>query len=153
MPVSLSSGLYKTSTQTPNGKLFVGVRPDSSPDVAGGFPVIVGPESSSAIIELRLLDGLKYEFLLYHHGGQSLGYKMNQFDKGCEVIASPGREVGEWMITQGRNPEKYRIHTIQSNLFWTVKGDSSAGPKLIVSPPEPEGGEINDWDIELQWND
>ncbi|CAE6463700.1 unnamed protein product [Rhizoctonia solani] len=150
MPVSLSSGLYKIFTETPNGKQYVGVLPDSSPDVAGGFPVIIGPESSSSLIELRELDGLKYELRLFHHGGQSLGYKTNQFEQGNEVIALPNREVGEWVITQGRNPEKYRIHTIRSNLFWTTKGNAADATPIILSPPEPEAGEINDWEIEFQ---
>ncbi|CEL53489.1 hypothetical protein RSOLAG1IB_11421 [Rhizoctonia solani AG-1 IB] len=150
MPVPLSPGLYKISTETPNGKLYVGVRPGSSPNVAGGFPVIVGPDSSSSLIELCPLEGLKYELRLFHHGGQSLGYKINQFEQGKEVVAMPNREAAEWVITDGRNPEKHRIRTIQSNLFWTTKGSASDGAPVALSPSESEGGETTDWEIEFQ---
>ncbi|CAE7096609.1 unnamed protein product [Rhizoctonia solani] len=108
MTVTLSSGLYKISTETPNGKLYAGIPPDSSLDTTRGLPVVAGPESTASVIELRYIDGLKYEFRLWYHGGLSLGFKRSQFEQGNELVALPNSEVGEWIITNGRNPEKYR---------------------------------------------
>ncbi|KAJ1300401.1 hypothetical protein OPQ81_005220 [Rhizoctonia solani] len=151
MQVSLPSGLYKIFTETPNGKLYAGVRADSSPDVAGGFPVIAGPESNAAVIELQNIEGLKYNFLLWHHGGLSLGYKVNQFEQGSELIAVPERQYGEWMLAYGRSsPERFRIITPQSHLGWAVQEEAAGGAPIALRTPEPEGGEIVDWGFEFQ---
>ncbi|CAE6441477.1 unnamed protein product [Rhizoctonia solani] len=151
MPVTLPSGLYKISTETPNGKIYAGIPPGSPVDSTGGFPVVAGPESSASVIELRNIDGLKYEFRLWHHGGLSLGFKSNQFEQGNEVIALPNHEFSEWIITSGRNTEKYRIFTPQSKLYWTTAGGSNAAPIALRELGPDESG-INDWDIEFQGN-
>ncbi|KEP44941.1 hypothetical protein V565_344200, partial [Rhizoctonia solani 123E] len=126
MTVTLSSGLYKIFTKTPNGKLYASVSHDSSLDITGGLPVVAGPESSASVIELRNIDGLKYKFRLWHHGGLSLGFKRSQFEQGNEVVALPNHDVSEWIVTDGRNPEKYRIFTPQSKLYWTTTTQETA---------------------------
>ena len=50
MPVALSSGLYKIFTDTPTGKLYAGISPDSALDTTGGLPVVAGPESSAVCV-------------------------------------------------------------------------------------------------------
>ncbi|CAE6378368.1 unnamed protein product [Rhizoctonia solani] len=119
MPVTLSSGLYKIFTETPSGRLYAGILPDSAPDTTGGLPVVAGPESSA---------------------------------QGNEVIAVPNREVGEWIVTGGRNPEKYRIFTPQSKLYWTTTQEGTSGAPIALRELEADENGINDWDIEFQRN-
>ncbi|CAE6402116.1 unnamed protein product [Rhizoctonia solani] len=152
MPVTLSSGFYKIFTETPNGKLYAGVPRDSSLDITGGLPVVAGPESSASEIELRNIDGLKYEFRLWHHGGLSLGFKRNQFEQGNEVVALPNHDVSEWMITGGRNPEKYRIFTPQSKLYWTITQETTNTTAIALRELGHDESEIVDWEIEFQRN-
>ncbi|CAE6463691.1 unnamed protein product [Rhizoctonia solani] len=105
--MTIHNGLYKVSLKTNNNQLYLGLSRDPSPsNVHEGIQVIAGPESSTTIVEVRNVEGDRYELHLWYHSGLGIGYNTVQSLLGSQVTATSN--ALEWHIERGSRSNRYK---------------------------------------------
>ncbi|KAG9086339.1 hypothetical protein FRC07_013121, partial [Ceratobasidium sp. 392] len=102
--MGLKQGLYKVSTTTRNGPMFVALPPGPA---FVGSPVFAGPESWVTVVNVEPLGGDKYACRLWYHSGLNVGYDEGNMEPGARTIVSPNSDQG-WAVDPGNNDGCYR---------------------------------------------
>ncbi|CEL53488.1 hypothetical protein RSOLAG1IB_11420 [Rhizoctonia solani AG-1 IB] len=147
--MTIHNGLYKLSTKANNNQLYLGLSRDPSPsNVNDGIQVVVGPESSTTIVEVRNVRGDRYELHLWYHSGLGIGYNTVQSLLGSQVMATSN--ALEWRIEQGTRSNRFKISVPESDLYWTITSEGEDETRITLRPLG--GMPAEEWYFELQRN-
>ncbi|KAG8737329.1 hypothetical protein FRC10_008306 [Ceratobasidium sp. 414] len=141
--MGLREGLYKVSTTTRSGTVFVALPPGPAFD---GAPVLAAPEPWMTVINVVPMDGDEYCFRLWYHSGLNVGYNEYNPEPGARLIVTNNPDQ-TWAVDQGKDNGSYRVHVPNQDRYWTVPSGPRDPIPIMMLPLQ--GMPTQEWKFEL----